>query len=96
MGILLLRFDKQDMFRRGHRVVAQDPIGMSGGSVWLMPDLEGSQLALPRFAGILTWWHKGAQKRILATRAVAVVQLLLELDADLARWMPPLAFGNAT
>lgn len=93
---LILRFDKREVFRAGSQVVARNPIGMSGGSVWLMPQPGKTLPRFPRLAGIMTKWHKSPPRRIIATRTVAAIELLFELDASLAPMISPLTFGRAT
>jgi hypothetical protein len=96
LGHLLLRFHKRDLYRDARRVEGPDLQGMSGGSVWALASLHPNETRPPRFAGVLTEWHRGPHPRILATRAHVALQLLLELEPSLGPSLPPLRFGNAT
>jgi hypothetical protein len=95
MGNLLLRFDRKSVYRAGVPVTAPDPVGMSGGSAWLLPGFAEGHASTPRFVGVLTEWHKD-RTRMIATRAHVAFQMLLELDPALRQWMLRLEFGNAT
>jgi hypothetical protein len=92
---LILKFNKTDMYRDGAQTIAPDPIGMSGGSVWLLPGFGTSRPRPARLAGIMIEWHRGP-KRILATRAHVAFSLLAELEPALGPLLPAVKFGNAT
>lgn len=90
---LLLRFDKHRAYRKGVAATSPDPKGMSGGSLWLLPD---DVSGVPRLAGFLTEWQKQRRKRLVATRAHVALQLLVELEPDLTQYLAGVGIGNAT
>jgi hypothetical protein len=82
---LLLRFKKEDTWRKGvGRAVAPDLYGVSGCGIWHLKDLTAA--SKPRLCAIAIEWHRGNAKRILGTR----IRVALE---ELARRFPEIDFG---
>ena len=88
---VLLEFNKKKVWSAGGRVTASDPIGMSGGGVWNVPELLESPTPRAALAAIQIEWHKVKPQRLLATRIQPCLALIVrevpELDSHLSLFL---------
>lgn len=85
---LLLRFDKQNLWRPSGRVVGPDLTGISGGGVWFMDNAFATTPLKPLLVAIAIEWWKKPPKRVLATKLHVVFSAIWFRFPELQPYLP--------
>jgi hypothetical protein len=91
---LLLGFEKRQMWQVGSDMrSAPDQYGMSGGGAWWLEGYTAHSLCQPKLAAVCIEWHKGRERRLLATHIRVVLagirRLCPELEGSIANFVRP-------
>lgn len=73
---VLVEFEKKRVWQLAGRATAPDPHGVSGGGLWIVPDLFEQIPTPPKLAAIAIEWHRGTRGRILTTRVQPAIALI--------------------
>ncbi|MGD0210457.1 MAG: hypothetical protein ABSC14_05700 [Desulfomonilia bacterium] len=86
---LLLRFDKQNLWRPSGRVEGPDPTGISGGGVWFLNNIFTTTPLRPLLVAIaIEKWKPPKPKRVLATKLHVALSVIWDRFPELRPYLP--------
>jgi hypothetical protein len=90
---LLLRFDKQKLWRPSGPVVGPNMLGISGGGIWFVDNVYTTSPLNPLLVAIfIEWWEKTREKkppkRLLATKLHVALSAIWSRFTELRPYLP--------